>query len=133
MIVADSNLLAYLLIPGEKSALSERILQRDPLWAAPLLCRSELRNILALYMRHRGMSLAEAQRSMETAEIVLGKREYAVPSDEVLALTARHAATAHDAEFVVLARQLGVPLITFDEPLRKTFSDVAIDPQDFVT
>ena len=51
MIVVDTNVLAYLLITGERSAEAERALRKDPFWAAPLLWRSELRNVLALYMR----------------------------------------------------------------------------------
>ncbi|MGD9874856.1 MAG: type II toxin-antitoxin system VapC family toxin [Kiritimatiellia bacterium] len=131
MIVADSNLVAYLLIPGEKSELADIIFKRDPDWAAPLLCRSELRNILALYMKKEGMSLAQAQRTIESAERLLRNREYAVPSDAVLEMAHRHHITAYDAEFVVLAKQLDMPLITFDGPLRKACPGIAIDPEKF--
>ena len=48
MIVADSNLIAYLLIPGDHSSLAEKVFLKDPDWAIPLLCRSEIRNILTL-------------------------------------------------------------------------------------
>ena len=40
--------------------------------------------------------------------------------------------TAYDAEFVVLARQLGVRLVTFDKPLRKAFPEIAVDPAAFM-
>ena len=74
MIVADSNLIAYLLIPGAKSALAERIITRDRDWAVPLLCRSEVRNILALYMRHEGMTVSQAKSTMERAESLSGAK-----------------------------------------------------------
>ena len=131
MIVADSNLVAYLLIPGEKSSLADQILKQDSTWVVPLLCRSELRNILTLYMKKEGMALAQAQRTIEKAESLLRNREYSVPSDKVLEMTYRHHITAYDAEFVVLAKQLDVPLITFDGPLRKAFPEIAIDPEKF--
>ena len=132
MIVADSNLVAYLLIPGEKTGLAEEIFRKDSEWAVPLICRSEVRNILALYMRHEGMTLAQAKQTMELAENLWRSREYAVPSDDVLDLAAGHKITAYDAEFVVLARELGMPLITFDKPLQKAFPKVAIVPEKFV-
>jgi hypothetical protein len=37
VIVADNNLLVYLLLAGEHTAAAERVLQRDAQWAVPLL------------------------------------------------------------------------------------------------
>ena len=131
MIVADSNLVAYLLIPGDQSALADRILLKDADWAVPLLCRSEVRNILTLYMRQEGMTLSQAQETMEQAEVLWRNREYAVPSDDVLEMTSRFQVTAYDAEFVVLAQQLGIPLVTFDKTVRRAFPGLTIDPEEF--
>ncbi|OGV61533.1 MAG: hypothetical protein A2498_01110 [Lentisphaerae bacterium RIFOXYC12_FULL_60_16] len=132
MIVADSNLIAYLLIPGDKSALADEVLLKDADWAVPLICRSEIRNILTLYMRHEGMSLAQARRTMEQAEVLWSSREFAVPSNDVLELTFHHNITAYDGEFVVLAKQLGVPFVTFDKPVRKAFPTLAITAEVFL-
>lgn len=49
MIVVDSNVLAYLYLPGEYSTAAEALLEQDSDWAAPILWRSEFRNILAGY------------------------------------------------------------------------------------
>jgi len=49
MIVTDTNLIGYLFLTSAHSMLAERVFQKDPVWAAPLLWRSELRNVLALY------------------------------------------------------------------------------------
>ena len=51
MIVVDTNVIAYLFLPGEYTPLAERLLQKDPDWVAPVLWRSELRNVFALYVR----------------------------------------------------------------------------------
>ncbi len=40
-------------------------MQRQPEWAAPLLWRSELRNILVLYMRKRLLDFERAFQSSE--------------------------------------------------------------------
>ena len=132
MIVADSNLIAYLLIPGDKSELADAVLLKDADWAVPLICRSKIRNILTLYMRHEGMSLAQGRTTMEKAEHLWNGREYAVPSDDVLELTYRHDVTAYDGEFVVLAKQLGIPLVTFDKAVRKAFPSLALSAEDFL-
>ena len=132
MIVADSNLIAYLLIPGDKSALADEVLLKDADWAVPSICRSEMRNILTLYMRHKGMSLSQAGMTMEKAEAIWRNREFAVPSNDVLGLTCHHKITAYDAEFVVLAQQLAVPFVTFDKLVRKAFPNVALSAEDFL-
>ena len=132
MIVADSNLIAYLLIPGDKSVIADEIFLKDPDWAVPLICRSEIRNILTLYMRHENMTLIQAQATMEKAERLWREHEYSVPSNDVLALTHNHNVTAYDGEFVVLAQELGVPLITFDKAVKRLFPKIAIEPTEYL-
>ena len=48
MIVADTNVIAY---PSPYTELAERLFGTDPHWIAPVLWRSEMRNVLALYLR----------------------------------------------------------------------------------
>jgi predicted nucleic acid-binding protein len=60
MIVVDSNVLAYLYLPGEYTSAAEALLERDPDWASPILWRSEFRNILAGYVRRKDISLEQA-------------------------------------------------------------------------
>lgn len=132
MIVADSNLIAYLLIPSDKSALADAVLGKDPAWSAPLICKSELRNILALYMRHQGMTLGQARQTMDQAERLLSSNEYSVPSDPVLELTATTSLSAYDAEFVVLAKMLGVRLVTQDRDILKAAPTIALTPDTFI-
>lgn len=132
MIVADTNLIAYLLIPGEKSGLAEAVLRKDADWATPLLCRCELRNVLTLCMRHQSMTLAQAQQTMNKAERMLKRHEFVAPSDDILLLTSQTVLSAYDAEFVVLASQLGIPLVTFDKRVLQACPNLAIHPEAFV-
>ncbi|UZR30848.1 PIN domain-containing protein [Methylococcus mesophilus] len=53
MIVVDANILAYLYLPTAFTPLAERLLEHEPDWRVPLLWRSELRNVLTLYLRRR--------------------------------------------------------------------------------
>src|ERR1700730_11029807 len=53
LIVVDTNVVAYLYLSSDHTAAAEETLRKDPEWVAPLLWRSEMRNILALYVRQR--------------------------------------------------------------------------------
>ena len=64
--MVDSNILAYLLLPGEFTARAEWLFTSDPDWIAPDLWRSEFRNILAGYMR-RGLLNLEQASVLQTA------------------------------------------------------------------
>lgn len=131
MIVADVNLVAYLLLGGANAGLAHSVMQRDSSWAAPVLWRSEFRSILAAYMRQRGLGLADAWEAHEFAEALLGSQEYTLPGERVLQLIATSPCTAYDCEYVALAQLLGVSLVTTDRELLRHFPDVAVHPRDF--
>jgi predicted nucleic acid-binding protein len=125
MIVVDTNVLAYLWLPGERTQSAERLLKRDPDWNAPLLWRSEFRNVLAGCLRRGDLSLQTALQIADGAEGQMSGREFAVPSAQVLARVHESDCSAYDCEFVALADELGVPLITSDDKLRKSFPKIA--------
>jgi predicted nucleic acid-binding protein len=131
VIVVDTNVIAYLLLAGQYTAAARATLARDPEWAAPLLWRSEFRNVLALYLRQKHLTLAEAVALQETAETLLEGREFSADSGDVLALASRSRRTAYDCEFVAVAQALGVPLVTSDAQVLGSFPDVATDLQAF--
>jgi predicted nucleic acid-binding protein len=126
MIVVDSNVVAYLCLPGAFTANAERLLEREPEWAAPLLWRSELRNILAQYMRKGLLGFEQAFRIQREAEALLAEHEYDVDSFDVLELARDSGCTAYDCEFISLARRLDVKLVTVDAKLRKAFPNIAV-------
>lgn len=131
MIVADTNLLVYLYVQGEHTAQAEAVLDRDPVWAAPLLWRSEFRNSLVGLLRRRALGLDGAFRIAREAELVMAGREYAVVTHQVLQLATGSKCTAYDCEFVALAQDLGVALVTADQRVLEEFPAVAIAPDVF--
>ncbi len=78
MIVVDTNVLAYLYLPGEHTAATESWLQEDPEWAAPTLWRSEFRNVPSGYIRRETITLDQAQRLQHRAEVLISDHEYQV-------------------------------------------------------
>jgi predicted nucleic acid-binding protein len=132
MIVADTNLIAYLYLESRHSRQAERALLKDAHWAAPLLWRSEFRNVLALYIRKQWLSLEKSRRIMNEALGLLEEQEYEVDSQQVLRLVASSTCSAYDCEFVALAQDLGIYLVTMDKQVLNDFPDVAVSLEAFV-
>ncbi len=125
MIVVDTNVVAYLLLPGPQTALAEDLLIQQPEWAAPPLWRSEWRNVLAGYLRRGALDLDQALALQQQAELLVIRHEEPVSSRAVLQLVASSRCSAYGCEFVAAAQQLGVPLVTADRALLAVFPDVA--------
>lgn len=121
MIVVDTNILAYFLLPYEFSPQADALFKRDPDWAAPILWRSEFRNLLAGYLRRKALTYDEVVRVQSEAEAMLAGNEHEVDSRRVLELVRDSDCSAYDCEFVALAMRLGVKLVSMDARLVRAF------------
>jgi len=126
VIVADTNIIAYLAMPSPYTDAAERLLVREPEWVAPVLWRSEFRNVLALYLRKGLIHLEQALAIQSEMESLFQGKEYEVTSLEVLSLVNQRECSAYDCEFVALARGLDIQLVTMDRKLVTCFPDTAI-------
>ena len=125
MIVVDTNVVAYLLLPGPKTELAEALRRHDRQWAAPPLWCSEFRNVLTGYLRRDLLNLPRAVAVMQEAETILLAHDEPVSSEQVLQLVSTSTCSSYDCEFVAAAQQLGVPLVTEDRAILAAFPDVA--------
>ena len=131
MIVADTNIISYLLLPTSYSEAADRLYRTDPQWTAPVLWKSEFRNVLALYLRKQVITVGRALQLQELAESIMLNNEYDIASSQVFTLIVKSACSAYDCEFVALAEYLDCPLVTQDKKLLASFPSVAISIQDF--
>lgn len=126
MIVVDTNVIAYLYLPGEYTATAEVLLEHDPEWAAPVLWRSEFRNILAGYLRRKIITFEQAVSLQSEAEDLFQGAEFDVDSRAVLELVRNSDCSAYDCEFIALAMKLDIKLITMDAKLLRAFPKWAV-------
>lgn len=140
MIVVDAMVIAYALIevPGRTEEVN-RALEQDATWASPPLWRSELRNVLLKYVRATSdavpgsdLTLGDALRKMEVAEGLIGGRTVEVKTENVLQIADQTGLSGYDAEYMALAEDLGLRLLTADGPVLKACPEVAVHPRDFV-
>ncbi len=132
MIVVDTNIISYLFLPTLYTKDSELLMEIDDKWCAPLLWRSEFRNVLALYLSKDVIDLTTAMDIQEQAETVLSGNEFQVNSNKVLSLAKDSGCTAYDCEFIALAQLLERPLITTDRKLLRTFPGLTTTAKDYV-
>lgn len=130
MIVADTNLIVYLFITGDQTTLAQDVLAKDPHWIVPPLWQSEFRNVLAGYIR-RGMKLAEAQEIMIDAMLTLEHRQVTPSTEKIFELISKSDCTAYDCEFLALAQQLDILLVTADKQLLKRFPSSTMSLEEF--
>jgi len=131
--VVDTNVMAYLWLPGEFTTAAERLLVDDAEWAVPLLWRSEFRSVLAGAHKRRALSLPRANDIAAAAEAQLRGREYSVETARVLSLASRSGCSTYDCEFVALAHDLGARLVTNDAAVLRAFPDVAVPLRHFAS
>ncbi|VAW69401.1 InterPro IPR002716 [hydrothermal vent metagenome] len=133
MIIADTNIVSYLLLPTSYTDPLERLYEIDSDWSAPVLWRSEFRNVLALYLRKNIISLDKAVQLQDTAESMIIQNEYEVSSSQVLALVEKNSCSSYDCEFVALAQYLDTKLVTQDKKILREFPSAAISIADFLS
>ena len=121
MIVVDTNVVAYLLLPGPQTAAAEALLEGHPTWAAPPVWRSEWHNVLCGYLRSGSLTLEQVIALQLQAETLVIGHEEPVQSEAVLRLAASSSCSAYGCEFVAAAQQLNAPLVTADRALLKAF------------
>lgn len=133
MIVVDTNIIGYLYLSSDRSNQAEKALLIDAEWVAPILWRSEFRNVLAIYIRKNILMPEDAIRIMDEATLLMQGGEYEAVSLQVLQLVGESTCSAYDCEFVALARDLNVRLLTVDKQIVKQFPNEAISLDEYVS
>ena len=121
MIVVDTNIVAFFLIEGDKTAQVRRLWQIDAEWRLPRLWRHEFLNVLATYARSGGMPPSDARQLWHAAEAIFTISEVEVDMNAALELAIKYKISAYDAQFVILAQALKTKLITEDKLLIRRF------------
>lgn len=132
MIVVDTNVVAYLLIEGDRTAEAQALRRADPDWRSDPFLLVEFSNLLATQVRTKALSAAQARFLLEgAAQQIAAWLE--VPHAEALAVALGAQISAYDARFVACARQLAVPLVTADSRLRAAAPELTMSIAEAVS
>ena len=132
MIVVDANLIAYAVLPGDRTDEALAVLERDAEWVAPVLWQSEVRNVLATTMRVKGLRYEEALGAWEKARGLVVDVPTPTDTPRVLRLAAESKASAYDCEYIAVAEALAVAFVTSDGRLARRFPRQAKHLADFL-
>ena len=132
VIAVDTNIICYYWLPSPLSRQVETLEQKDPEWIVPPLWRSEFRNALAASVRHGVLAMEDAVELVERAEDRLRDHEIPVSSRSVMALVSMSSCSAYDCEFVAVASNQGIYLITSDRQVLREFPGIAVSLEKFL-
>ena len=117
MVVVDTNVLAYLLVEGDRTKEAQALFARDSDWRSEAFLLVEFSNVLATYRRMGALSGRQTESLL--AEAARRMRELLnVPNLQALRCAERFAVSAYDARFLAVADTLGAKLVTEDTKLR---------------
>lgn len=117
MTLVDTNVLAYLLIEGDRTPAAQALYARDPDWRSEGFIMVELSNILATYVRTHAMTHKQGLTLLASARALVPNLTN-VDHAQALETATEFAISAYDARFIALARQMHGKLVTEDAKLR---------------
>ncbi len=132
VIVVDTNLLVYLVLPTHHSQVAESVWEKDDFWVAPELVFSEFRNVLLGAVRRGNIDRVDIPAILAQAREVIRVSTEPIKDESVIFLALEGDLSAYDAEFVWLSRQAGVPLVTSDRKERRSFPETTLTPEEFL-
>ena len=128
MIVVDTNVIAYLLLAGDRSAAADRLWQADRDWVAPRLWLDEFLNVLATSERHGRLESRLAAGLLDDAIDLMLDGTFEVRPERVLAVARRTGCSGYDSQYIALAEDLGVALYTWDRQILDRCPTLAVAP-----
>jgi predicted nucleic acid-binding protein len=119
MQVVDTNIIAYLLLQGNRTAAARALFAKDQDWRSDLFVLVEFCNVLATMVRTRSLASARAREALSKAEQILEPGLQPAAHVASLAVAEEIGVSVYDARFLVVAQALGARLVTEDAKLRR--------------
>ena len=117
MVLVDTNIIAYLMIRGNRTAAAQQLYERDSDWCSEAFVMVEWSNVIATYVRTRALTQAQGTKLLAESQAHLSTL-HSVVNTQALESAMQFGISAYDARFISLAKQLKMKLITEDVKLR---------------
>jgi len=117
VVLVDNNIVAYLMIRGDRTAAAQQLYERDSDWCSEAFVMVEFSNVIATYVRTRALTQAQGAKLLAESQAHLSTL-HSVVTTQALETAMQFGISAYDARFISLAKQLKLKLITEDVKLR---------------
>jgi predicted nucleic acid-binding protein len=117
VVLVDTNILAYLLIEGDRTAAAQELYERDADWRSEAFVMVEFTNILATYVQTKALTQEQAVKLLIKAQALLST-SISVTHAQALGTATQFGISAYDGRFIAMATQMRVKLVTEDSKLR---------------
>src|SRR5262249_49765747 len=117
VVVVDTNVVAYLLIEGDRTREAQALYARDSDWKSEAFVLVEFSNILAKYVRAGALNQTQAHLLLGEAERGLSGLVN-IPHSRALSIANEFEISAYDARFLGAAQTMRAKLVTEDARLR---------------
>lgn len=133
MIVVDTNIISYLFIPNDTyNPLAEALYLKDSQWSSPFLWRYEFMSVLSIYLRKNLIDAAGCKSIYKEAMDLVVSRPIS-DFGAVFNIVQNSILSSYDCEFVAIAMQSKLPLITEDKKILREFPDIAFPIETYVS
>lgn len=117
MVLVDTNVLAYLLIEGDRTRDARKLFALDDEWTSEVFLLAEFSNILATYERGGRLSRSRSEEMLAEAETRV-RGLIRVTNLDALRAARRFRVSAYDGRFLAAAEAVETTLVTEDARLR---------------
>jgi predicted nucleic acid-binding protein len=117
VVLVDTNVLAYLMLEGDRTSAAQELFERDADWRSEAFIMVEFLNVLTTYVRTKVLSRDQGLKLLAGAEKLVPVLT-SVQNARALEVATQFGISAYDARFVALAIQMKVKLVTEDAKLR---------------
>jgi predicted nucleic acid-binding protein len=117
VVLVDTNVLAYLMLEGDRTSAAQELFERDADWRSEAFMMVEFSNVLTTYVRTKVLSRDQGLKLLAGAEKLVPVLT-SVQNARALEVAKQFGISAYDARFVALAIQMKVKLVTEDAKLR---------------
>ena len=133
MIVADTNLLVYLLVNSAHTEAAKSAYRQDPEWVAPGFWKAEFLNVMSTFCRRGELTVEQGVEAFNRARSLVTDMPFDPDPTRVLTMSRQLGIPGYDCIFLAAAEMNRLPLVTFDQQLLERARQTAITPVSIET